>query len=241
MQHGTRRATEDMGGNLSGIQTAPDLAKEQAEGSVSAGPSPEGSADTANAERAVYIEEGFPVGSLPALPFDKEAKAAKKTAAMAVLLDKMSERLAFERMGTRLYEAFINKCETLGDEANGMTAADLQEIRDEEHRHFMLLTEAVTELGGDPTVQSPCADVAAVASMGIMQVLTDPRTTVTQSLNALLTAELTDNAGWEMLIELADEVGQEALSERFTEALDNEQRHLDSVRAWLTDRVLAKV
>jgi rubrerythrin len=160
---------------------------------------------------------------------------------LAVFMDKLSERLAFERMGTRLYDAFINKCETLGDDANDMTPVALQEIRDEEHRHFILLNEAITQLGGDPTVQSPCADTAAVASTGIMQVLTDPRTTVTQCLNALLTAELTDNAGWEMLIDLADELGHQDLSERFTEALANEQEHLMNVQSWLSDRVMAKV
>jgi rubrerythrin len=230
-----------MGGNLSGIQTAPELAKEQLEGSVSAGPSPDGGPEIADSERAVYIAEGFPVGSLPDLPFDKEAKADEETTGMAVLLDKLSERLAFERMGTRLYDALINKCATLGDEANGMSAAMLQEIRDEEHRHFMLLTKAVTELGGDPTVQSPCADVTGVASMGIMQVLVDPRTTITQCLQAILTAELTDNAGWEMLINIADELGHADLVESFTEALENEQEHLLNVQTWLSDRVMAKI
>src|SRR5215203_5048108 len=101
---GTRRATEDMGGNLSGIKTAPELAMEQAEGAVTAGPSPDGGPEMVNAERAVYIEEGFPVGSLPSLPFDQEADATDETASMAVLLDKMGERLAFERTGTRLYD-----------------------------------------------------------------------------------------------------------------------------------------
>ncbi len=241
VQTGARRAESDMGGNLSGIQTAMDLAKDQAEGAASAGPDPDGGPELANTERAVYISEGFPVGSLPALPFDQEAKASEETVGMAVFLDKLSERLAFERMGTRLYDALITKCETLGDDANGMSLAALQEIRDEEHRHFLLLNEAITQLGGDPTVQSPCADVTGVASLGIMQVLVDPRTTVTQCLNAILTAELTDNAGWEMLIDVADELGHSDLSERFAEALENEQKHLLNVQSWLSARVMAKV
>src|SRR4051812_41802657 len=120
---GARRATEDMGGNLSGIQTAPDLAREQMEGSASAGPNPSGGPEIADSERASYIEEGFPIGSLPDLPFDAEAKADEETAGMAVFLDKLSERLAFERMGTRLYDAFINKCDALGDTSNSPTAA----------------------------------------------------------------------------------------------------------------------
>jgi bacterioferritin (cytochrome b1) len=241
-QTGARRATEDMGGNLSGIKTAPDeLVNEQIEGAVAAGPNPAGGPEIADSERAVYIEEGFPIGSLPDLPFDAEPKADSETSGMAVFMDKLGERLAFERMGTRLYDALINKCKTLADTDNSPTVAELQEIRDEELRHFTLLTEVITQLGGDPTVQTPCADVSAVASMGIMQVLVDPRTTMAQCLNAILTAELTDNAGWEMLIDLADELGHNDLNESFTEALENEQDHLTNVQTWLSDRVIAKI
>ncbi len=230
-----------MGGNRTGVQTAPEMAEELIAGAAAAGPSMDGGPEMADAERAEYISKGFPVGSLPGLAFAEEAKADDETIGMAVFLDKLSERLAFERMGTRLYDAFLVKCETLGEEGVGPTLAEVEEIRDEEHRHFLLLNEAVTELGGDPTVKSPCADVAAVASLGIMQVLTDPRTTVTQCLQALLTAELTDNAGWEMLIDVAEELGHSDLSERFTDALTNEQNHLLNVQTWLSDRVSAKL
>jgi rubrerythrin len=233
----------DMGGNLSGIQTAPDLAREQIENAAQAEPSSDGGPELADAERATYIAEGYPVGSLPSLPIAEEADADEDETGMAVFLDKLSERLAFERMGNRLYDALINKCEALGEDTDtmGPTVAELQEIREEEHRHFLLLNEAVTELGGDPTVESPCADVAAVASMGILQVVIDPRTTVTQCLQAMLTAELTDNAGWEMLIDLADEIGSADLVTQFTEAFENEQIHLANVQTWLSDRVMARV
>jgi bacterioferritin (cytochrome b1) len=236
-----KEATGDVNGNRTGMETAPDLAMEMAEGSIAAGPDPSGSEEVANTERAVYISEGFPVGSKPDLPFAEEAKADDEAVGMAVFMDKLSERLAYERTGTRLYDAFINKCETIGEVSGGPSLAEVQEIREEEHRHFILLSEAVTSLGGDPTVQSPCADVQAVASLGIMQVLNDPRTTVPQCLNALLTAELTDNAGWELLIDLADELGHTDLSEQFTEALENEQDHLLKVQTWLSEMVMAKV
>jgi hypothetical protein len=72
-------------------------------------------------------------------------------------------------------------------------------------------------------------------------VMNDPRTTVPQCLNALLTAELTDNAGWELLIDLATELGHTDLSEQFTEALENEQDHLLKVQTWLSEMVMAKV
>jgi bacterioferritin (cytochrome b1) len=157
---------------------------------------------------------------------------------MAVLLDKLSERLAFERMGTRLYDALINKCEVLGESSPGPTLAALRRIRDEEAQHFLLLNRAVAALGGDPTVQSPCADVAAVASLGLLQVLTDPRTSVPQCLQAILTAELTDNDGWRMLIDLASTLGHAELAADFEKALENEEEHLVSVRDWLSEEVL---
>ena len=204
------------------------------------GPNPDGGTELADAERAVFISEGFPVGSLPALPVSGDGKADGEVTELAVFMDKLGERLAFERMGTRLYDALINKCKTLGEETDsGPTVAELEEIRDEEHRHFLLLNEAITSLGGDPTVQTPCADVSAVASLGIMQVLMDPRTTVTQCLNAILTAELTDNAGWEMLIDLTASFGHTDLEEQFTGGLENEQKHLLNVQSWLSDGVMA--
>jgi len=93
----------------------------------------------------------------------------------------------------------------------------------------------------ETTIGFEQADVSAVASMGIMQALADPRTSMSQCLNAIATAELTDNAGWELLIDLADELGHEDLSERFIEALTNEQQHLLNVQTWLSDRIMAKL
>jgi hypothetical protein len=74
-----------------------------------------------------------------------------------------------------------------------------------------------------------------------MQVVTDPRTTMAQSLQAILMAEMTDNAGWEMLIALADDQGQNALITDFTVALDEERVHLQQVRNWLEEATLGKV
>lgn len=235
---GTQSAPTGPDGNRTGIQTSPELARELIEGAAAATPSSGGGPENIAEYRGDYIKEGFPVGSLPSLPFSAEAKAGEEEAGMAVLLDKLSERLAFERMGTRLYDALINKCEVLGESSPGPTLADLRRIREEEARHFLLLNQAVTSLGGDPTVQSPCADVAAVASLGILQVLTDPRTTVAQCLQAILTAELTDNDGWRMLIDLSGTLGHAEMAAAFQQALENEEEHLASVRGWLSEEVL---
>lgn len=204
-------------------------------------------------ERQRYISEADSVGSIP--PPKSALKNAgarlKGTAAstvMSVLLDKLGERIAFERAGTRLYSALITKYLALTNAGeaplpSATNAAEesaldtLTRIRDEELSHFRMLTECVAKLGGDPTSQTPCADVTATASMGLLQVVSDPRTTLAQCLNTVLTAELTDNAGWELLIELAELAGQSKLVEPFASALAAEQQHLVTVQEWLRSLV----
>ena len=227
-------------GNRTGMQTSPELAEELMEGAAGAAPSSQGGSEDIAESRTDYISEGFPMGSMPSMPVSEEAEADEDQAAMAVFLDKLSERLAFERMGVRLYEALLNKCETLGESSPGPTLEDIRHIGSEELDHFLMLNEAIEELGGDPTVESPSADIAAVASMGIMQVLTDPRSSVPQCLQVLLTAELTDNAGWELLIELASNLGYDEMREQFETALAHEEEHLQNVRDWLSDSVMEK-
>ncbi len=155
-----------------------------------------------------------------------------------MLVDKLGERLAFERSSTRVYEAMIAKVQAVQGTDMAIPLADLIEIRDEEARHFKLIEQALTSIGADPTAQTPCADVIGLTSQGIIGTVTDPRTTVAQALNALLTAELTDNAGWELLIQLAEAHGQTSMANDFRDALAAEQDHLALVRGWLEGQVL---
>ena len=63
---------------------------------------------------------------------------------------------------------------------------------------------------------------------------------MTQSLQAILTAELTDNDGWRLLINLSDALGHAEIVRDFEGALENEEEHLATVRGWLSERVLEK-
>jgi len=213
-------------------------------------------------ERLSYISGADCVGSIPK-PVSLTAGAMKKAAAKLqgvspnVFTDKIGERIAFERAGTRLYEALIAKYVALVDKEGdplpapeesggdggaasaGESSLDLlHRFRAEELAHFRMLCDVAKELGADPTAQTPSADVIATASMGLLQVITDPRTTLAHSLNALLTAELTDNAGWELLQELAVEAGQDSLVRQFSQALADEQQHRVVVTAWVKSLVM---
>ncbi|MCC2644710.1 MAG: hypothetical protein K0R94_488 [Burkholderiales bacterium] len=154
-----------------------------------------------------------------------------------ILIDKLSERAAFERTGTRLYEALIAKAMGLNNLTSDQLAI-LYKIRDDEARHYRIVVDALESIGADPTAQTPCADLIAVASLGNVQVITDPRSTFAQSLNTLLTIELTDNAGWELLIDLADKLGHKQMVQSFRHALDQENLHLATIRDWLKQAVL---
>ena len=190
-------------------------------------------------ERQTYIAEAESVGSVPPSVAKPAArgKQAVGSEQLIVFMDKLGERIAFERTGTRLYDALITKCLTLHNsapqEGGEAVLQTLRRIRADELGHFQMLCETVKALGGDPTAQTPCADVSAAASSGLMQVITDPRTTLAQCLNTILTAELTDNAGWELLSELAMKAGHADLAEQFTEALKTEAEHLETIRSWL--------
>lgn len=213
---------------------------------------PPGPIDTtlAEADRGVYIIESDALGSVPP-PVTIQGMLKSGLDKLVgerpeMLMDKIGERIAFERTGTRLYDALILKYEILSESGNAPALPNpldagsedlgttLQRIRTEEHAHFLMLSEVMRSLGGDPTAQTPCADATATASMGIMQVVTDPRTTLAQSLNAMLIAELADNAGWELLIALAQEAGKTEIAELFEGAMAEEQEHLVTIKSWLT-------
>ena len=186
--------------------------------------------------RASYMSDET-VGSIPPPTSVKGMVGATAQALtghrMHVLLDKIAERLAFERSGVRLYDAALLKIGRLDRLPESMTMAALQEIRDEEAAHFRLLADAIERLGGDSTAMTPCADVTGVQGMGLLQAMNDPRTTLAQALQTLLAAELIDNASWELLIELAEGFGRDEIADEFRSALAAEQRHEALVRSWL--------
>jgi hypothetical protein len=96
-------------------------------------------------------------------------------------------------------------------------------------------------MGGDPTAMTPCADAAGVEALGLVQVLGDPRSSLAQSLHALLTAELSDGVGWETLIALAHEHEHEQLRrdlvDSFSDALLQERKHQAMIQAWYDETI----
>lgn len=234
----------DMGLNRTGIGTSPTRCKEAIESAKEGLPTASGDESAAAAVRVAYSQDAPPVGTVP--PLNTLKGVTKRDAQVitgekgGVLLDKLGERLAFERTGVRMYEALMSKFRASGTWRGGPSMQDLREIHDDELRHFELLRKVFARFGADPTATVPSADLAGVEAMGVLQALTDPRVSPAQGLHAILTAELTDHDGWYLLIELVDKLGENELGDEMRVALANERRHVNLVRGWLRSYVLGE-
>jgi rubrerythrin len=236
--------TIEIGKNRTGIDLSPVDKQLLIEGAEESLPSTEGDETAIDQVRAEYLEEGASIGSMP--PPGTVKGTAKAVVDMAkgtkatVFLDKLGERLAFERTGTRLYATLLGKFDASEVLPGGPKRADLEKIHREEMEHFEMLREVMLSLGADPTAITPSADVAAVSSMGLIQVLGDPRMNLKQSLEAILVAELVDNDCWTVLIELATAVGHPQIAKQFERAITEEREHLLNVRTWIKNATLGE-
>jgi hypothetical protein len=231
----TQNATP--GTNRTGTAMAPQRLQEMLAGMEEFPPSSQGSAQDIAQVRIAYAQEAESQGSVPPPQgFMGKVQTAVKAvigAQPTLFLDKLGERLAFERTGTRIYEAVLSKYDAFGSFSGGPTRGELEHLLREEYEHFLLLRSAIEHLDGDPTAVTPSANLQLTASQGVPKVVVDPRTTLLQSLEVVLTTELTDNACWEALVELAQGAGEDALVQQFEQARMTEQEHLLKVQSWV--------
>ncbi len=226
----------ETGLNRTGIQSSPVQGPMTIEGAAEGGATAAGDGAGLLSERRFYLEAAEPIGKIPPVMTFKGVAGAALEAIQGVranlLVDRLGERLAFERAATRFYELLAVKALSFPTWEGGPGPADLAEIQRDEIAHHGLLIAALEQLGADPTAVTPSADVTLVIGRGIGQVLADPRTDLKQGLSAILAAELLDRTGWELLVPLVREAGQDDLAREFREALRTEESHLARVRGW---------
>ncbi|MGZ5000602.1 MAG: ferritin-like domain-containing protein [Methylomonas sp.] len=225
--------------NKTPTQLHPAMTQAMLEGYEEFPPHAEGSATDAFTMRKNYIENSEQLGAVPVPSTLKGTLSAGMQAlkgnSPSVLIDKLGERLAFERSGVRLYEALLTKCQAAEPVLDVST---LEQFRDDEAEHFTLVKECIVAIGGDPTAQTPCADSSGMAAMGLMQVLNDPRSSIPQCVEAILMAELADVAAWELLIELVSEAGLNGYVSKFEAAKMTEDQHMQTMKDWLQSLTL---
>ncbi len=232
-----------LGRNRTGMQMSPLLSKEMMQ-NLNTFPWDAQTMSVEDPEKLEmdYLQTAHPIGSIP-VPLTLKGMAMSgidklKGARPEIFIDKLGERMAFERQGVRLYEALLRKCSAGSSSPAPVPVERLELIRQNELEHMFLIKATLENFGADPTAQTPSADVVAVASMGLLQVITDPRTSIRHSIEAIQVAELTDRDGWNLLIELADALGEDKLIAPFQKALQEEDQHVHEVRTWLKNLTL---
>ncbi len=227
----------DTGMNRTGLDASPDDAKAMLSSIGQPAEKVPGDRLDMAEIRLAYIRDADVIGSVPPPASMKgmftTAKEMLKGNKPTVFIDKLGERLAFERSGVRLYDALITKFDGHETWDGGPTRGELEEIRNEEMAHFELIHETIERLGCDPTAMTPSADLVGVMSGGLLKVIVDPRTTLPEALQAQLVAERADIDGWSMLIELADGAGQSGLVDDFRSAHRREEEHAEKVKSWV--------
>lgn len=221
----------NIGANLTGLESAPARALELLEGRETFFPLVESSVEEIAEERIEYAREGTSgTGSVPPVGDREDDEVSPE---MVLLLDKLGERLAVERMGTRLYDALLSKYQAYGSFDGGPSEHDLLAMRAQRCRHAFLLHEHIEHIGGDPTAVTPSANLAGLVSKGFNQVLTDPRTNLLQCLEVMTMAERANLFGWEMLVGIARLNGSNQVAERFEVARRDEEAHVRLMASWL--------
>lgn len=147
------------------------------------------------------------------------------------LLDKLCERWLFEKNIVGLYDRVLDKLERHGhrDEAR-----QLRRFREQEFEHQNLLEAYIERSGGHTSTATPSQIPVRLASRAYETIAAEARSPA-QLLHVILSAELEDNVGWELLIGLATEAGAREFIDAFDTALRQENEHLEVIKSLVAE------
>jgi rubrerythrin len=141
------------------------------------------------------------------------------------LVEFLSQMLAVERGGVRLYE------KALRDLTDEDLREDLDEFLRQTERHVELCEEMLEEAGGSPDEPSPAAQAAEQKAEGLLSVEVPEELVDFNNIENLVLAETKDHWNWERLSELSRNIKDRELKSTVTQAvrevLREEEQHVD--------------
>jgi bacterioferritin (cytochrome b1) len=146
------------------------------------------------------------------------------------VLDMLIARMKFERAGVKLYDAVIDKIERSADTRYRVLLDQLRKNRNDEQEHAQWLEAQIRALGGSPERATDLSELEELESKGIQSVILDGHDRILHNLHALLTAEQADNAGWDLLVQLAADAGDSTAKAAFNQRLLEEAKHVAYLR-----------
>jgi rubrerythrin len=152
-------------------------------------------------------------------------------------MDYLTERLTFERAAVKLYDTILHHLRGSNEPWTNRIVGQVEKYRNQEKEHEEWLEAQIRALGGTAHEKTDMGSVIERESRGLLDVAsTDVQ--LPHIFHALLTAELMDNAGWEILLELADRADDDEARQAFRKRLHEEQDHLQLAREMMV--MLAK-
>jgi len=149
------------------------------------------------------------------------------------VIDVLTERLTFERAGVKLYDSILQNMRASSNPEIARMLPTMKEHRDQEKEHVEWLEAQIRGLGGDAHGKTEMSELVAAESAGVEKVVMHDKDLVHQ-FHGLLTAELVDNAGWELLLELADDADDAEARREIRKRCHEEEEHLIFVRRAVT-------
>lgn len=147
----------------------------------------------------------------------------------ANLVDLLTERLEFERAAMGLYDALLGKLARLDDPKLTRLIPRLSQYRDEEVEHAAWLGGLVERLGGGPK-RTPLTQAVARETRALEDVVEHVNGSMLPAFHAMLSSELMDYEGWDLLLQIARDNGDEEVIPDLEMRLRHERAHLDLIR-----------
>jgi rubrerythrin len=153
-----------------------------------------------------------------------------------MLLNKLSEFLAVEKGGVKLYETALQIVQ------DSEVSAKLSEFLDQTRKHETILIRLIRDLGGDPEWMSPGARLAEQKAQALLSTMTHPDglsggAVEINALENIVLAETKDHADWEMIGKIArrsdDAKVRDVLKPAVNEVEPEENEHLSWAKTQL--------
>jgi rubrerythrin len=154
----------------------------------------------------------------------------------SLLMDKLSEFLAVERGGVKLYETAIQQV------TDAEVLNRFREFYQQTRKHVEILSRVIANLGGDPTYMSPGAKIAEDKAQALLSTMTRsdgmaPRQTEMNAIENIVIAETKDHADWELLGHIARRSSDSQLRDVLAPAVDEVAPEEDQHLNWTTEQM----
>jgi rubrerythrin len=165
-----------------------------------------------------------------------EDYVSSATISIEILHDKLSEFLAVERGGLKLYD------EALRIITDPQVSKKFEVFRDQTRKHESILMRVMEQFGLDASYVSPAAKVAQQKANGLLSTMTIPdglpsKAAEINAIENIVLAETKDHADWEMLGKIARQSNDSRLRDVLKPAVSEVEPEEDEHLNWAKEQM----